>query len=55
MRQHRAEAIEASLSRIEAKLDALLLALAEGDQDEPQAVDLSGQPIPRERGENEPL
>lgn len=44
-----------AIARIEAMLATLLEMLAQDAQDEPQAFDLSGQPIPRERGENEIL
>lgn len=41
--------------RIEAKLDRLLAALAEDEQDEPQGFDLEGQPMPAPRNPTEPL
>jgi hypothetical protein len=41
--------------RMEAKLDALLSALAEDDQGDVPAVDLDGAPLPRERSLDEPL
>lgn len=40
--------------RMERKLDALLLALAE-EQDEEPGTDLEGHPLPRERDPHEPL
>jgi len=43
------------LDRIEAKLDRLLAALAEDEQDEPQGFDLEGQPMPAPRNPTEPL
>ncbi len=41
--------------RIEEKLDRLLAALAEDEQDEPQAHDLEGHPLPADRDPTEPL
>lgn len=47
--------IEHRLDSLEAMLATLLDMLAQDAQDEPQALDLSGQPLPRDRGENAPL
>lgn len=41
--------------RIEAKLDRLLAALAEDDQEEESGVDLEGAPLPKARDLGEPL
>lgn len=41
--------------RIEAKLDALMKALAEDEQDEDSGVDLEGRPLPAPRDLNDPL
>ena len=46
---------QAQLDRIEAKLDRLLAALAEDDQDEEPGVDLQGDPLPKPRDLGEPL
>lgn len=43
-----------ALQRIEAKLDALIAALASDDDDEPQ-YSLDGELIPGERAEGTPL
>lgn len=54
--------LRASLARLEemqletqAMISGLLDMLAQDAQEEPQAFDLSGRPLPRERGENTPL
>lgn len=44
-----------AIARVEAKLGLLLEMLAEDAQGEPQAFDLSGHPLPRERNENDTL
>ena len=51
-----ARALDA-LARIEGKLDALIDALADEDEDEPEkpARDLQGEPMPRERDQDQPL
>lgn len=41
--------------RIEAKLDALMKALAEDEQDEDSGVDLEGRPLPAPRNPDDPL
>lgn len=43
------------LDRIEAKLDALLEALAEDHEEEEQHFDLDGNPLPAERDQGQPL
>jgi hypothetical protein len=47
--------LQQSAERIEAKLDTLISALAEDDQDERPAHDLEGNPLPAERDPDEPL
>jgi hypothetical protein len=46
---------EAQLDRIEAKLDALILALAEDDEDKGPTCDLDGNEIPGMRDEHDTL
>ena len=43
------------MDRIEAKLDRLLSALAEDEQDDEQGHDLEGNPLPQPRDPHEPL
>ena len=48
------------IDRIEAKLDEMMEMLATlidalTDEDDEQAFDLNGQPLPRQRNEDEPL
>jgi hypothetical protein len=41
--------------RMERKLDALLLALAQDEQDDERGFDLNGDPLPAERDPSQPL
>lgn len=45
----------ARLDRIEAKLDALLLALADDGDEEPRAIDWEGNEVPAERDQFQSL
>lgn len=47
--------LQQQAERIEAKLDTLIAALAEDDQDDRPAVDLEGEPLPSERDPDELL
>lgn len=56
MKQAQLNRIEESQKRIEAKLDALLEAVAEEDDEEEQQFDLDGNPLEIvERNQNESL
>ena len=45
----------ARLARIEAKLDVLIAALADEDEDSPLQLTLDGEPLFRDREEGAPL
>ena len=45
----------ALLARIEAKLDVLIAALADDDEDSPPQLTLDGEPLFRDREEGAPL
>ena len=47
--------LQGAAERIEAKLDRLLSALAEDEQDDEQGHDLEGNPLPPPRDPHEPL
>lgn len=47
--------LQAQATRIEDKLDRLLGALAEDEQDDEPGHDLDGNPLPADRDPNEPL
>lgn len=47
--------LQAAIERIEHKVDALVMALADGDQEDDKGTDLMGNPLPRERDPHEPL
>jgi hypothetical protein len=49
------DAISAQLSRIEFKLDMLIQALSEDEQEQEPGAALDGSPIPAERDQNQPL
>ena len=48
------EMVEA-LRRIERKLDALIMALAEEDDEDPPLMTLDGEPVMSERNQDDPL
>ena len=49
------QALSDRLGRIEKKLDMLIAALAEGDEDGPAASMLDGEPAGGERDQSQPL
>jgi hypothetical protein len=47
--------LQGATERMERKLDALLVALADDGQEDERGVDLEGNALPAERDPNEPL
>jgi len=55
MKQSQLNRIEQGIARLEAKVDALLDALAEADDEDEQQFDLDGNPLGGLRSTGEPL